>query len=220
MGFLNTIVEYEGPVIDVQPRYWAAHKAAIGAVGFDGPPQSEFWRLWRTGADDGKLVRYGKPPRVAEYARLRNERIDGTELMSLDEGQPGAALSFRLLKQMGSCHLASLCRNRDGINATLDRLDLWIHFNQRQSLPEDRDRRVAALQELVGGHRCTLAIVGTVPFAYAAGLAGCCLVALKKGPAVPKLLRQVGVDVFFDSLDELTDAVTRRHPDLQRIGLF
>ncbi len=28
------------------------------------------------------------------------------------------------------------------------------------------------------------------------------------------------VDVFVDSLDELTDALSAHHPDLQRIGVF
>jgi len=220
VGFLNTIVEYEGPVIDVRPRYWAAHKAAVAAVGLAGPPESEFWRLWRTAAADAMFVPRGKPARVAEYKRLRDERIDSTELMALDQAQPGAAENLRILKAMGTCHLATLCSNRDGINATLDRLDLWIHFEQKRSLPQDRDRRVAALRELAGGHHRTLAIAGTVPFAYAAGEAGCRVVGVKTGPAVPKRLRQVGVDLFFDSLDELTDALGAGRPDLHRIGLF
>ena len=79
---------------------------------------------------------------------------------------------------------------------------------------------MAALRDLAGSHRRTLAIAGTVPFAYAAGRAGCAVVGLKTGPAVPRLLRQVGVDLFFDSLDELTDALGARRLDLHRIGLL
>ncbi|MGQ9649363.1 MAG: HAD family hydrolase [Phycisphaerae bacterium] len=220
MTFLNTIIEYEGPVVDVEPRYWAAHQAAIQAVGFQGPPRSEFWRLWRTGATDSQFVRFGRSQKVADYARIRSEKIDSTALMALDQAWPKVTESLRLLKQMGSCHLVSLCRNREGLNATLDRLDIWMHFESKQCLPEDRDRRVEALGKLAGGMRVTLAVVGTVPMAYAAGEAGCRTVGLKNGPAVPKLLRQVGVDVFFESLDELTDALSSRHPDLQRIGVF
>lgn len=220
MAFLNTIIEFEGPVVDVEPRYWAAHQAAIQAVGFQGPPRSEFWRLWRTGAADSQFVRFGRPQKVIDYARMRAERIDSTSLMTLDEAGPKVAENLRLLKQMGSCQLVSLSRNRDGLNATLDRLDMWMHFDSKQCLPEDRDRRVDALRRLTGGMRVTLAVVGTVPMAYAAGEAGCRTVGLKNGPAVPKLLRQVGVDVFFESLDELTDALTTHHPDLQRIGVF
>jgi phosphoglycolate phosphatase-like HAD superfamily hydrolase len=220
MAFLNTIVEFEGPVVDVEARYWAAHQAAIRAVGFQGPPQAEFWRLWRTGATDGQFVRFGRAQKIADYARIRAETIDSSDLMALDQAGPKVAENLRLLKQMGSCHLVSLSRNRDGLNATLDRLDLWIHFENKQCLPEDRDRRVEALRRLAGGHRVTLAVVGTVPMAYAAGEAGCRTVGLKSGPAVPKLLRQVGVDVFFESLDELTDALSSHHPDLQRIGVF
>lgn len=220
MAFLNIIIEYEGPVVDVEPRYWAAHQAAIQAVGFHGPPRSEFWRLWRTGATDSQFVRFGRPEKVADYARIRAETIDSTDLMALDQSGPKVAENLRLLKQMGSSHLVSLSRNREGLNAALDRLDLWMHFESKQCLPEDRDRRVEALHKLAGGMRVTLAVVGTVPMAYAAGEAGCRTVGLKNGPAAPRLLRQVGVDVFFESLDELTDALTTRHPDLQRIGIF
>jgi len=220
MAFLNTIIEFEGPVVDVEPRYWAAHQAAIQAIGFQGPPQAEFWRLWRTAATDGQFVRFGRPQKIAEYTRVRAEKIESTELMALDQAGLKVAENLRLLKQMGSSHLVSLSRNRDGLNATLDRLDLWMHFDSKQCLPEDRDRRVEALRKLAGGHRVTLAVVGSVPMAYAAGEAGCRTVGLKNGPAVPKLLRQVGVDVLFESLDELTDALSSHHPDLQRIGVF
>jgi phosphoglycolate phosphatase-like HAD superfamily hydrolase len=220
MAFLNTIIEFDGPVVDLEPRYWAAHQAGMQAVGFQGPARAEFWRLWRTGATDDQFVPSGRRHHSVEYARVRGEQIDSTELMALDEAQPGAAVNLRLLKQLGACHLVTLCRNRDGINATLDRLDIWMHFDGKQCLPEDRDRRVAALRNLAGSHPVTLAVVGTVPMAYAAGEAGCRVVGMKNGPAFPNLLRQVGVDVFFESLDELTDALTSHRPDLERIGVF
>jgi len=220
LSFLNTIVEFEGPVVDVRPRYWSAHKSAVTAINFEGPPPDEFWRLVRTGATDGMMVRYGKSHHIAEYTRLRDEARDGTELMKLDEAQPKAADNLRVLKGMGVCHLVTHCQNREGINATLNRLDLWMYFDQKRVLPADRDRRVQALREVIGGHRVTLAVVGTVPMAYAAGEAGCRVVGVRTGLAVPKLLQQVGVDVFYDSLDDLTDALASRDPDLQRIGIF
>jgi phosphoglycolate phosphatase-like HAD superfamily hydrolase len=220
MNFINTIVEFEGPVVNVQPRYWAAHCEAIKAVGFQGPPESEFWRLVRTGAPDGQLIRFGKDRHVQEYARIRDERTDASDLMKLDELQPVASENLRLLKKLGACHLVTLSRNRDGINATLDRLDVWMHFDQKRALPEDQDRRVTAMREIVGGQRCTLAVVGSVPMAYIANEAGCKVVGIKGGTAFPKRLRQVGVDVFYSDLEELTEAITTRDPDLQRIGLF
>lgn len=220
MNFLNTILEFEGPVIDVRPRCWAAHREAVAAVGFEGPPESEFWRLLRMGIPDGQLIRYGKDRHVREYAKIRDERVEATDLMALDELQPGATENLRVLKKLGACHLVTLSRNRDGINATLDRLDVWMHFDQKRALPEDRDRRVEAMKEIVGGQRSTLAVVGTVPMAYIANEAGCRVVGIRNGPAFPKRLRQVGVDVFYNDLEELTEAVTTRDPDLQRIGLF
>jgi phosphoglycolate phosphatase-like HAD superfamily hydrolase len=218
MSFLNTIIEWEGPIIDVRPRYWAAHRAAVQAVGFQGPPENEFWRLHRTGAPDGMMAPYGKPHHVAEYARLRNEKINSTELMALDQLQPRVIENLKVLKSMGTCHMASLCQNRDGVNATLNRLDVWLYFEQKRALPQDSDRRVAAIRELMGGGR-TLAVAGTVPFAFAANEAGCRVVGISRGPAFPKFLRQVGVDVFYDDLDQLTDALARRAPELQRIGI-
>ena len=180
MGYLNTIVEYEGVVIDVQPRYWAAHREAIRAVKFEGPVQAEFWRLWRMGSADSMFLPIGKPHHVAEYLRVRNERINSTDLMALDVPQPGANENLRVLKQLGVCHLATLCDNRAGINATLDRLDLWIHFDKKAVLPKDSDRRVEALREMMSERPCTLAVAGSVPFAYAANEAGARVVGMKK----------------------------------------
>lgn len=219
MSYLNTIIEWEGPVVDVRPRYWAAHEAAIRAIGFQGPTADEFWRLHRTGAAIGMMVPGGKAHHVTEYTRVRNEKIDSTELMALDELQPKAIENLKILKGMGTCHLASLCQNREGINAALNRLDVWIYFEHKRSLPTDSDRRTAVLREMTGGQR-TLAVAGSVAFAFAAGEAGCRVVGIKNGPTFPKFLRQVGVDVFYDDLDQLTDAYSRRDPDLQRIGIL
>jgi len=219
MSFLNTILEYEGVVIDVLPRYWAAHLEALQATGLAGPTQDQFLRLLRTGAADSAFVQLGKPRHITEYTRIRNERIDSTDMMALDVAQDGAHNNLRVLKQLGACHLATLCGNRPGINATLDRLDLWICFDKKVALPRDPDRRVQALSEMMGEHHGSLAVAGSVPFAYAAGQAGARVVGMKTGTASPKNLRQVGVDVFFDSLDELTDALTHRDEQLQRIGL-
>jgi phosphoglycolate phosphatase-like HAD superfamily hydrolase len=220
VNYLTTLVELEGVVLDVKARYWRAHCEAIEAVGFTGPEESEFWRLWRTGATDSQMVRHGKDRHVREYRRLRDARIDATDLMALDEAHPGAAVNLKILKGYGTAHLVTLCRNRDGINATLDRLDLWMHFDRKEVLPESRDRRVELLGELAGSTRPALALAGTVPFALAANEAGCRVVGMKTGLAYPKLMRQVGVDVFYGSFDDLTDALASRDPQLQKIGIL
>lgn len=218
MGFLTTIVEYDGVLVNLRPRYWAAHQAAIAAVGFRGPTPDEFWRLVRTGASDGQLVPYAKTPKVLEYAAIRDERLNSPELIGLDEGWPDLATNLKVLKDMGTCHVASLCPSRDALNAALNRLDVWMYFDKKQMLPADSDRRVQALTEMAGGTR-TMAVAGTIPFAYAANEAGCRVIGMKTGLAFPKQFRQVGVDVCFDSLDELTDALARHDPELQRIGV-
>ena len=219
MGFLTTIVEYEGALVNVRPRYWAAHQEAIAALGWRGPTPEEWWRLVRTLASDGLMVPHAKTPQMLEYARRRNERISAADLIALDEAWPDAAVNLKVLKDMGTCHLVSLCPNRDALNAALNRLDLWIYFDKKQALPADRERRVAAIQDISASTR-TMAVAGTVPFAYAANEAGCRVVGLTTGLSFPKQMRQVGVDVFYDSLDELTDALSRRDPDLQRIGVI
>jgi len=220
LSVLNFIVEFEGPVANVRPRYWSAHKEAIQSVGCEGPSEDEFWRLVRKGAPDAEIVRFGGLSKIQAYTAMRDEQIDSTDLMRLDELQPGTDQALRSLKQRGTAHLVTCCQNRPGINATLDRLDIWIHFDQKQALPENRERRVGTLSELTGEVGLTLAVVGTVPMAYAAGEAGCRLVGVNNGPTTPNRLRQVGVDVLFDSIDELTDALDRRDPQLQRAGLF
>ena len=219
MGFLTTIIEYEGPVANTRPRWWAAHQAAAKAVGLEGPTSDEFWRLIRTGVPDGTIMRAARPAQLIEYTRIRNAQLESNELMALDEPQPALKPNLQLLKQMGTCHLVSLCRNREGINTALNRFDIWMYLDKKSMLPEDRSRRVPSLKEMVPGHGSTLAVVGTVAVAYVATEAGCRCVGLNDGPNYPKFLRQVGVDAFFDSLDELTDALARRAPELERLGL-
>ena len=218
MGFLTTIVEYEGALVNVRPRYWAAHSAAIQAIGWRGPTEDEVWRLLRSGASDGLLVPYAKTPQVLEYTRRRNELLGSGDLIAMDEAWPDSAVNLKILKDSGACHLASLCPNRDALNAALNRFELWMYFDKKQCLPSDRERRVAALAEMGAGTRI-LAVAGTIPFAYAASEAGCRVVGMKTGLAFPNQMRQVGVDVCFDSLDALTDALGRHDPELERLGI-
>ena len=219
MGFLTTIVEYEGVLANVRLRYWTAHQEAIAAIGWQGPTEAEWWRLVRTQASDGLMAPHAKTPQVHEYARRRDERIHAADLIALDEAWPNAAVDLKVLKDMGTCHLVSLCPNRDALNAALNRLDLWMYFDKKQVLPTDRDRRVQAIREIAASTR-TMALAGTVPFAYAANEAGCRVVGLTTGLAFPKQMRQVGVDVFYDSLDELTNALARHDPELERLGVI
>ena len=220
MAAFNILMEFEGPVVDLRPRYWAAHQQVLEGLGFSGPPEEEFWRLVRTGAADGAFVRFGKERHGVEYGEKRAALLDDSSLMALDELQPGAEQSLPALKKMGSQHLVTLCRNRDGINASLDRLNIWMHFDKKQVLPADRDRRVDALKELRGEYTNTLAIVGTVPMAHVAGEAGCRVIGIANGPTFPNRLRQAGVDAVYDDLDALTDALSTRDNQLQRLGLF
>jgi len=219
MANLNIIMEYEGPIVDIRSRYFSAHKSAVTAIGYQGPPQEEYWRLVRTASPDSMMARHAKPQKVTEYIRWRDEKINSTELMGLDEMQSGVQENLKLFKQWGSCHLVTLCSNRDGVNATLDRFDIWMHFDRKHALPADRDRRIEAIRQMTGENGSTLAIVGTVAVAYAANEAGCRCVGFNNGPAVPRLLRQVGVDLFYRSFDELTQAIIHHDPDLQRIGV-
>ncbi len=218
MAYINTIIEWEGAVIDVRPRFWAAHQEAIQPTGYRGPSEEEFWRLIKIGADLGAMLPHAKPPQVAEYKKLWHEKVESTEFMTNDELQPTAANNLRVLKQMGNAHLVTLSSNSKGVNETLDRLDVWMHFDQKRSLPENRERRVKTLKDLAGGHRTTLVVAGTVPLAYAAAQADLSVVAMRTSLAFPKQFRQVGVDVFFDTLDELTDALINGDEALQRIG--
>ncbi len=219
MGFLSTIVEYEGVLVDVRPRYWAAHQQGLAAVGLNGPDPEEFWRLIRTGASDGLLAPMARTTQMLEYAKARDQARNDTDLFALDEAHENLEPSLRVLKAMGTCHLASLSPNRDALNAVLNRLNLWMYFDRKAVLPVDRERRVKAITEMAGSGR-SLAVAGSVPFAYAASEAGCRVVGLTTGVAFPKQMRQVGVDLFYESLDALTDALSRHDPELQRIGVI
>ncbi|NLX12423.1 MAG: hypothetical protein GXY44_02050 [Phycisphaerales bacterium] len=220
MSYFNTIIEWEGVVVDVRARYWMAHKTAVAKVGYDGPTEDEFWRLLKTGAADGQMVRFGREGKVTDYACMRDEYLRSNELMVKDELLPTVWENLLVLKRLGGCHLVTLCPNIEGVNAALNRLDVWMNFDQKRALPADRERRKQILKDMAGGQRRTLVVAGTVPLAYAAADAGLAVVGMKTGLAFPQRMRQVGVDLFFETLDELTEAMTRHDPQLERLGVL
>ena len=215
MSSFNMIFQWEGVVVDVRPRYWQAHQQAVAAVALTGPPENEYWRLFRSGASDRQLVPHAKPLRLEEYNQRRQELLASASLLALDKPQPGAAQSLGQLKRMGSCRLATLEGDRRELETAVGRLQLGDCFDRTEVLPEDRNQREALLRKLAEGSRTTLAVAGTIPFAYAADQAGCCVVGFKSGLTYPKFMHQVGVDLIFGSWEELTDALGQHDPQLR-----
>ena len=66
---MKIILEFDGPVFDPAPVYYAAHQAASGDVGWSRLDQATFWRLLRTKGRQADFLPGAKPVKIAEYQK-------------------------------------------------------------------------------------------------------------------------------------------------------
>jgi phosphoglycolate phosphatase-like HAD superfamily hydrolase len=115
------IVDLDGPILDVAPRYFAAHEEALavtpGATSLCADVAS-FWEAKRR----SQPVAEGEAGAEAACAAAFKERIERDDLLRLDRLQPGALAALERLAARHTLHVLSLRTNVAGARATVERL--------------------------------------------------------------------------------------------------
>lgn len=113
------IIDLDGPVLEVAPRYWAAHEIALarsGARGLVGDVAA-LWAAKRTGAP------VADPERGA-YLDAFRAVVERDDLLLLDRLQPGALEALARLATRFDVHILSLRTNAAGARARCSSLGI------------------------------------------------------------------------------------------------
>ncbi len=219
---MRIIIELEGPVLNVEPAYWAAYSGAAASVGLARTDRKRFWRAIRRGAGNTEMFTGARPRQLAQYERKLAELLESEECLRQCEAQEGVATALGRLGRHGECVLVTTGRNRDVRQKWLDEEGLSAYFVEMHGLSADPMRRPAQLRQLSSDGGRAMVAAGTAPLARAASEAGLVAIGITAGPANARHLRQAGVDDVCADLDEVAERldtgglVARHGPGLKR----
>jgi len=217
---LRFIIEFDGPVFDPAPVYYAAHQAAAGDVGWSRLDQATFWRLLRTKGRQADFLPAAKPIKIAEYDKRFDHHLESDALVSVYQPHQDIRDSLNHLMRMGTCRLITLGSNVAGRVKSLEKHGLANLFTGFDRLDADPRRRPADLRRLCEGDSRSLVVASSDSVLRSAGEAGLLCVGVATGTSSVARLHQAGAGVVYKAFHELADSIRDGAADLIKAGLL
>lgn len=208
------LLDLDGTVLDVLPRYHRLHCDAVRSAGGDPLAETEYWQAKREGVPElDLLARTGLAPEAAaraEESRLR--RIESPRYLALDRLWPWTETALDALGRLAPLVLVTLRRHPGRLGRQLGRLGLDRFFARvvaggGDGTPEAKAGllRDAGLGGLEGS-----VLVGDTEVDVASGRAlGLRTIALRCGIRSPARLASWDPDHLLDDLRQVPDVLTR-----------
>jgi phosphoglycolate phosphatase-like HAD superfamily hydrolase len=158
------IVDLDGPILDVAPRYFAAHLEALAASGATPlvADAAAFWQAKRRSEPVARDASAASPTSASiTYAAAFKERVERDDLLTLDRLQPGALVALARLSGRHPLAVLSLRTNVAGARATVWRLGI-DELAEVTFVPHNPDGKVAQARALVAARATpgVLAVIG------------------------------------------------------------
>lgn len=150
------IIDLDGPILNVVPRYWAAHEEALVATGAK-PLVANVHEFWSAKRRAEPVV---APEHATAYTSLLQAIIERDDLLRLDRLQPASLVALGVLAARSPTVVLSLRTNQPGALAAVERLGITavvpVFFVAHGS-----DGKVARARALAAAH-CggVLAVIG------------------------------------------------------------
>jgi len=217
---MRIIIEFDGPVIDVEPVYWAAYSRVAGELGLARKDRAVFWRLLRRGAGIGDMLTGAKPRHIQRFREAFPEALDLD--VCLADGAAREDISGELRALCAGQHVLSLVtlgRNAKARQKLLDANDLSVHFTRMSRLAAEPVLRRAQLQELTEGHARVLVAAASETLVKLGDEAGLFTAGIADGPCAARRLTQAGARLTFRGFGELGNEVATGCRNLIAAGL-
>ena len=217
---ISIILELDGPIIDVEPVYWAAYSRVVAELGLARKERATFWHALRRGGGVGDMLAGAKPRHIRRFREALPEALEEDECLAEGVAQPGAADELRALRAgRHVLSLVTLGQNAKARQARLDEHDLSVHFTRMTRLSKDRFQRLAQLEELTENRARVLAAAASESLVKLADEAGLVVVGISNGPCTARRLSQAGARLTFGNLANLGTEIATGGGSLIAAGL-
>ncbi len=217
---MRFLIEFEGPIVDLAPAWFAAHEAAATAVGWSRLDQATFWRLIRTQGRTAEVLPGAKPHKLADYLARFEQQLEASESIRELHPHDEAPAALAELARRGPCHMVTLGANLPARLAVLEEQGLRNLFAQAVALSSDPRRRPDELRVLAASDPRAIVVAGTEALVRAAQSAELFTVGLTCGCCAERRLHQAGASVVLKDLAELVRSLQSGAADLIRAGLL
>ena len=214
------IIEFDGPVFDPAPVYYAAHQAAAAEVGWSQLDRATFWRLARTKGRQADLLPGAKPVKIAEYQKRFDAHLESDASIALYGPHRDVRGPLTQLARAGTCSLITAGANLAGRRAALAKHVFRGLFTRVDGLEADPRRRPAQIRGFGEGDPRTLVVAATDSLIRSASEAGVVTVGIAAGSCSVARLHQGGAGVVYKALHELSASLLNGAPDLVQAGLL
>lgn len=217
---MNIIIELDGPVLNLEPGWYASYLDVCGRMGLPRLDQDAYWRHVRRGASDGEILRGAKPAQWREFRAAFDEALTSDDVIRRFEPQANVDEALSRLSRHATTTLVTHGQNREARKAMLDSTGLSDRFGRTLGLPADRTRWKDALIKMVEGDPRVVVVAASEILARAAQSTGQLVVGVSNGACTARRLRSAGADPVFDNLEALADDLDKGSPLLISAGLL
>lgn len=213
------IVELDGILFDLKHACWHAYGLSVGEIGYARTEEATFWRLLRTGADDGLLVRGAKPRHLNAFRHHFQRHLEADETIALMTPGANLAPALKLLHELGQCSLVTSGANVSARQKLLERHHLFDTLPRLAALSPPVARSATQICELAGDSGRAFVLGAGERIIRAAGEAGLPAVGIAAGSCIAKRLTQCGAAVTFADLHAFAVAHQQGDQRLVDMGL-
>ncbi len=217
---MRFIIEFDGPVFDIAPLYYQAHRNAATEVGWSRLDQGTFWRLTRKDGQYAAVLPGASPAKMKSYYARFLDSLETDAAVESCQPHPEMDGTLAGLARYGASFLVTTGENIAARREVVERFGLSPHFEQVEKLNGDPRRRPAELRALAGNDERAVVVAAGEAVIRAAGFADLLAVGIACGACAQTRLHQAGVDVLFRDLGELGSSLRTGGSELIRAGLL
>jgi beta-phosphoglucomutase-like phosphatase (HAD superfamily) len=216
------IVEIDGVLFDSRAAYWEAYSRAVTAVGLARTDEPTLWRLVRTGADDGQLIRGAKPHQLDKFRQAFDAVLEADEIIASLVPHDDMPETMRILRDLGPMSAVTNGANVAARHRLLRENSLTDAFPQLTQAPQPASAGAAALLAITARHpddKLAVVFAATANMVRAADEAELIPIGITSGPAIAKRLASAGARATYSDLAAFAAALAKREEPLRRAGL-
>ena len=217
---MYVIVELDGIFLNQKPGYWHAYGVAAGKTGLARTDEVTFWRLIRTGAETGQLIRGARDRHIEIFRETFNNSIESDEIIAAAPPQDELESTINYLHELGQCHLVTSGTNLTARKNWLKTNGLDKRFPEISQIPMPTPVGAALLSQIASEHSPAFVLGTSEHIIKCAEQTNIRSVGIAAGGTIMKRLAASGAAACYPNVEAFKEAKETADEPLKKIGLI
>ena len=217
---MYVIVELDGIFLNQKPGYWSAYAVAAGKTGLARTDEATFWRLIRTGAETGQLIRGARDRHIEIFRETFNNSIESDEIIAAAPPQDELESTISYLNGMGQSHLVTTGTNLTARKNWLKAHGLDKRFPEISQISTPTPVGATLLSQIARENSPTVVLGTSEHIVKCAAQAGIRSVGIAAGATIMKRLAASGAAACYPNFEAFKEAKENGDEPLKKMGLI